>query len=182
MIRGEHSVTRTADQDDALALKRLYASGRPRSALLDRKREFLVPTVDEIRELLAKKDLQQGAFYAVEDMAGDVRGFCSLRGAHPEVAYAELVLLLIDEADYATPLADEVYAYLRRRAFDHMQLNKLIAQCLECERGYRDLLIRHGFESAGIQRDVHYTGGRWYYLESFELFSRHRDAQGAAPV
>ena len=172
MITGEHAVIRTAVQDDAVALKRLYDPTHPRSAFLDRKRELLVPTIDELRQLLTRAEAKTGVFYTVEDRGGTIRGFAVLRGSTPEISSAELVVMLLDDADYATGLADEVCGFLLHRAFVQMGLNKMMAQCLDWERAYRDFLGARGFESDGVQRDVLFAQGRWYDLESLTLFRR----------
>lgn len=170
MIAAQHSFIRTADPDDAAALEGLYRHGIPRAALLDRRRELLLPNFDELRELLATKEAQSGIFYAVEDDTGCIRGFCSLRSALQEVSYAECVVLFAKDADYETPLAEDAFAFLTDRAFAKLRLNKLIAQCLDCETAYRAFLGARGFSSDGVQRDVLYTAGRWHALESLSLF------------
>ena len=173
MIVGQNGVIRTAEYDDAAGLKRLYVPGRPRAALLDRKRELPVATLDELAEMLSRKDVQQGAFYAVEDPRGALRGFCSLRGTHPEVSYADFIVMFFDDEDYAAPLAGDVFGFLIGRAFVQMKLNKVMAQCLESETACRDFLAGRGFESEGVQRDVLFTAGRWHDLETLSLFRSH---------
>ena len=171
MITGEHSVIRTAEQDDAAAMVRLYSPECPRAALLDRRRELLVPTTDEVRELLGRKDAQPAAFYAVEDVTGVVRGFCSIRGAQSEVLYGDFVVMFFAPDDYDAPLAEEVFAFLSERAFAQKKLNKVMAQCLDSEDALRGFLVSRGFGSQGIQRDMFYSAGKWHGLETFCLFS-----------
>lgn len=170
MITGEHSVIRLAEPDDAYELKRLYDPQRPHSAMLDRRREIAQPSIDELREGLAKPEKRVGALYAIEDKEGVVRGFCSIRGASAELRYAEMVMPLFEDSDYATPLADEAFAFLHRGAFVERRLNKVVAHCLDSEGAYRALLVRHGFASDGIQRQVLWSRGRWHDLETLTLF------------
>lgn len=174
MITGEHSVIRMAEPDDAYELKRLYESERPRSALLDRRREIPQVTVDELREGLVRHERFGGVLYAIEDKEGGVRGFGTLRGVQVEMSYSEVNLTLFEDADYATPLADEAMAFLKRTAFDVKRLNKIISHCLDCEPGYRELLIRQGFKSNGVQREMMWSQGRWHNLETLTLFSDGR--------
>ena len=170
MITSGNSVIRTTEHDDAIALGRLYRPVRPRAALLDRRRELLVPTSDELRELLGHKEAQHGALYAIEDRCGALRGFCSLRGIQPEIAYADFVVLFLEDADYGAPIGEDVFGFLTDRAFVRLKLNKVVAQCLHVETAYRDFLIRHGFESEGVQRDVLFAQGRWHNQETLCLF------------
>jgi RimJ/RimL family protein N-acetyltransferase len=167
-----------AEADDAFELRRLYDSSKPRSAVLDRRREITYPTVDELREGLARPDKPGGPLYAIEDRTGSIHGFCALRGASPELAYGEIILPLFEEADYETPLADEALGYLCRMAFAEKRLNKVISHCLDDETGYRTLLARRGFESNGIQREVVWAGGRYRDLETLSLFSDKRAPAG----
>lgn len=176
MITCEHCIIRTAEQDDAAALRRLYDTTRPRSALLDRRREMLVPSVDELREVLNHKEAKRGVFYAVEDRTGVIRGFCTVRGIHPEAAYAEFVVMFHNDADYDLSLADEACSFLTDRAFRLMRLNKVTAQCLDCEAAYRDFLVRHGFRTDGVQRDVFFTLGHWFNMESLSLLQAEHEA------
>lgn len=169
MITGEHAVIRTTDADDAPFLQRLYAEEPPRSSLLDRKRELTPPTLDELRELLGRKDHTSPALLVVEDREGTVRGFCGLRLATPELAYAEAILMLFDDADYATPLALETLDYLCQNAFVEKRLNKVLAHCLVTECAWRAFLIERGFSCDGRQREVLYTGGQWHDMESYSL-------------
>ncbi|MBI5095768.1 MAG: GNAT family N-acetyltransferase [Candidatus Hydrogenedentes bacterium] len=169
MITGNHAVIRTTDSDDAPFLQRLYADWPPRSSLLDRKRELIVPTADELRELLGRKDNPATALLAVEDLTGTVRGFCGLRQAGPELAYGELLLMLFDELHYREPLALETFAYLCKNAFAEKRLNKLLAHCLDTEPEWRGFLTGRGFTCDGKQRDVFFTRGEWHDLESFSL-------------
>jgi RimJ/RimL family protein N-acetyltransferase len=106
----------------------------------------------------------------VEDLEGNIRGFCTLRGADQELAYGELVLMLFDEPDYDSPLADEVFEFLRKSAFQQKKLNKVVTYCLDGETAYRSLLIRKGFQSDGVQREIVFALGRWHNLESLSLF------------
>jgi len=98
-----------------------------------------------------------------------------MRGFTKETIHAEIALALVDDADYAAPLAQECIDFLRYSAFVEKKLAKVMAHCLDTELAYRQLLVRNGFESAGIQRDMVYARGRYYGLESLRLFGpNHR--------
>ena len=170
MITGQHATIRTADADDAVALKQYYDLPEPHAAQLDRKREVIVPTVDELQEVLVRKDKEIGPLYVIENPAGEVEGFCALRGITTERSLAEVSLMLLRDGLYASPLADEALAFLFDSAFSSKFLNKVVAHCLRGETGYRAALVRNGFESEGAQRDAVYTRGLWHDLESFRLF------------
>ncbi|MBI4559390.1 MAG: hypothetical protein HY706_17525 [Candidatus Hydrogenedentes bacterium] len=170
MITGEYSIIRTAESDDAFEMGRLYDPAYPRACLLDRKRELLVPTMDELRELLARKDKLAGQLQVIEDRAGNARGFCALRAAETELNYAEMVLMLFEESSYQSPLADEVFEYFSRVAFVHRKHNKLMAQCLDGESAYRAFLLGKEFRSDGVQREAFFSSGRWHNLESLTRF------------
>ena len=170
MISGIHTVIRSAEPDDAEAMWRLYDPKRPRSFLLGPTREVMIPTQDEMREMLGRRDVVQGSFFTIEDHAGVVRGCCVLRGAKMESEFAEIVVALDDDAAYETPLADEVIAYLEKVGFVDKKLNKLVAHCLSNETNYRAYLVRHGFVSDGVQRQMVFTKGQYFDLESLSLF------------
>jgi RimJ/RimL family protein N-acetyltransferase len=169
MITGDHAVIRSADADDAPFLQQLYTEGPPRSSLLDRKRELTPPTLDELRELLGRKDGPSAALLVVEDREGIVRGFCGLRSAGAELAYSEAILMLYDDADYSKPLALETFEYLCKNAFVEKRLNKVLAHCLATELAWRAFLLERGFSCDGRQREVLYSGGQWYDMESFSM-------------
>ena len=172
MITGEHVVIRTAEMDDAVGLKAAYDVPLPRSCLLDQRRELLTPTVDELRQTLGRQETGQSLLYTMEDREGRIRGFCSLRGVNQEVSYTELVVVFIDEADYGSALADEAFEFLSWRAFVEMGLNKIAAHALDDEAAVRAFLLRHGFTSDGVQRQVIYAGGQWHDLEALSLFAK----------
>lgn len=169
MIKAQHCIIRSADPDDASALKAVYDDQQLRSALLDQKREFNSPTLDELREVMSKKEMGKAIFYTVEDLDGRIRGFCSLRGFNPEVQFGEIVVIFECRQIYATPLAAEVLDFLFRLSFQRMRIHKVLAHCLDCEHEYREFLIKNGFESAGVQRDVLFARGRWFNLEALTL-------------
>lgn len=171
MITGTYTVIRSAEPDDAAAMWRLYDPRRPRSFLLGPTREVMIPTLDEMREMLGRRDVIQGSFFTIEDLAGEIRGCCVLRGAKMESEFAEIVVALDDDTAYDTPLADEVIAYIQKLGFVDKKLNKLVAHCLSNETHYRAYLLRHGFSSDGVQREMVYTQGRYFDLESLSLFS-----------
>ncbi len=168
MITLEHAVIRTADPDDAWAIRELH-DREPRAAYLNRKREILLPTTDDLREMLRKKDTAVGLL-AVEDRAGKILGLCALRGGQQETAHGEFLFLFGGDG-YTRPEAAEALRYLCRHAFREKRMHKVMAQCLENEKDFRDLLIRHGFQSNGVQREVLYSQGRWYNIESLTLFA-----------
>ncbi len=170
MIRGKYSAIRSAEADDAAVLKTFYDPSRPRSCLLDMRRELLLPSLDELREVLGQKEQGKPIFYAVENLTGEVRGFCSMRGQSLESTYGEFVVVL-DDADLDTPLAVEVFQFLANQAFVRMRFNKILTHCLDSEQEYRAYLLRHGFKSDGVQRDVTFMLGRWHNLEAFSLFA-----------
>lgn len=166
MITGEHTHIRGTELDDVPALSVLYRAGSLRAGLLDSKREPVLPTRDELRELLSRKEIAEGGYYTVEDRSGTIQGFCSLRGMNTEARYAEFCLVLIDPGVYASPIASEAAAFLFDRAFTRGGLRKVVAYCLEGEAELAAFLRGQGFESAGFQRDVVYAGGRWLALEA----------------
>ena len=170
MITGEHAVIRSAEPDDAFALWRLYDPAHPRSFLLGPGREIMIPTIDELREMLGRRDIVQGAFFAVEDKTGEVCGCCVLRGGKTESEYAEVVIVFGDDTYYASPIAEEVFQFVLRTALIEKKLNKLQAHCLSTEQPYRAFLDKRGFTSDGVQRDMVYTKGRYFDLESLTLF------------
>lgn len=170
MITASHAVIRTTDPDDAYQLIRLYDPSRPRATFLDRIREPVLPTLDELREGLARKDKEAGALYAVEQKQGEIRGLCGIRGIQDEARYAELIIVLLSDEDYESALAEDVFAFLIKKAFDENKLNKVTAHCLDTEGALRRLLISKGFASNGFQRQVLYSQGKWHDLETLTLF------------
>jgi hypothetical protein len=171
MITGRHSVIRTAGREDASALRRYYSLGHPVAALLDQRYEFIMPTEDELAEVLSGPGLGRlGGMNVVEDGAGAVRGFCAIRNTPNEPYMGQLVLILEALNDYGSPLAVETVDYLREEAFARKRLRKLMVYLLDDERELRALVLRHGFESDGVQREVLYSAGRWYGLETLTLF------------
>ncbi len=172
MITGDHSRIRLAEADDAPFLYRCYQADSPRAALLDKKREPIHPTTDELRALLSKQEAHTGAFYAVEDTEGRVRGMCSIRGANAEAAFGEASVWFLESADFDTPLANEAARFLAKRAFTWMRLNKLIVYCFVDEEDVRDLLLRNGFASNGVHREACFTRGRYHDLETFSRFAQ----------
>jgi len=181
MIRGQHTIIRAAESDDAATLRQVYDIEHPRSCVLDHRRELVVPTLDELREAMNQKEMGRSAFSAVEDLTGVIRGFCSLRGLSPELAYSEYIVIFLDESDYAGPIADEVHDHLCKLAFQRMRLNKVITHCLDCEPAYRQYLLAHGFDSNGRQRDVVFTQGRYHDLEALSLFGSATACAAAKP-
>lgn len=172
MITGAHTVIRTAEPDDAGALKRLYDPAVPKCSLLDPHREPIFPTFDELREVMSKTEMGQPFLHAVEDLTGAIRGFCSLRALALDVRYGEIVMLFHDEADYAGPVGEEVFDFLAKRAFRQFHLNKVMAHVLDSERAFAEALMRYGFASNGVQREAVYTLGRWLGIETFTLRAR----------
>jgi RimJ/RimL family protein N-acetyltransferase len=166
MIASEHTLIRTADPDDADFLLEVYRTGRPKAALLDPRREPVLPNRDELAEMLGSKDAGRNQFFAVEDRAGCVRGFCGLRGVSIEAVFSEIMVLLIDEADHAGPIGRETVQFLLDRAFGRMHLDKVLGTCLDSEPELRALLAGSGFVSEGIQRQVLYSGGDWHDIET----------------
>ncbi len=174
MITYEHCSIRSAEADDAVALKRFYQHGAPlRAALLDQRREPIVPGIDELREVLGRREgADKTAFYIIEDRIGCVCGCCVVRGVNLEILYAEFALLLYDDAAYQAPVATEAFCFAVDRAFGRLNLNKMVSQCMDGEKAYRDFLLRHGFRSEGVQRETVFAGGRSHDLESFSLLRR----------
>ncbi|GMW02697.1 MAG: hypothetical protein AMXMBFR84_38330 [Candidatus Hydrogenedentota bacterium] len=169
MIALEHGIIRSSEPDDAYALWQLYDMSSPRSFLIGPSREIYIPTLDELREMLGRKDFLSGVFFVVENLQGDIRGCFVMRSAKMESAFAEMMLAMADESDYGQPLADEVFGFIAYGTFVEKKLNKIQTSCLTTEELYRAFLVRHGFVCDGIQRDMIYTHGRYYDLESHSL-------------
>lgn len=173
MITTEHCVLRTAEPDDAPDMFRLYDTGKPRGCLLGSKREVIAPTVDELREILRPGEGRPQVFYAVEDRDGVIRGYGGLRTGGPEDNhYGELIVVMHEDDDLATPTALEAWEWLRHRAFRSLLWRKGVANILSCETAQREWLIERGFESCGVQREVVFTGGRWLDAETLVIFNR----------
>lgn len=171
MIVGEYTRIRTAEPDDVYAMRRLYRPVVPRACFLDRRRELTPPTIDELREMLQRKDVQTGLLYTVEDVEGTIRGFGALRGAGPEVAFGEVALMFPTHEDYETPEAAEFLRFLCDQAFMRNRYNKVVAHTLDNERTLNALLRAFGFTSDGVQRQVLFAQGRWFNLESLSIHS-----------
>lgn len=169
MIRGEHTYIRGTEHDDVEALYGLYMQRRPRAGMLDARREPLLPSREDLRELLTRKEIVDGGFYTVEDTTGAIAGFCTMRGHNLEARFAEYSLQMLDPEGYASPKAREAHAFLLERAFTHLALRKVVAHALTDEAALRAFLAGAGFESAGVQRDVLYARGRWHDLETLVL-------------
>lgn len=175
MIRGEHSVLRTALIDDAEAFSRLFSAGSPRAPLLDQRQEWLVPTLHELRHALSgvRQETYSG-LNVVENLEGDPVGFCVLRRGKSDPLFSQMSVMLFDASMYTTELANEVGARLIEDGFGRNLGHKLMAQCLCREPEYRAYLAGLGFESDGVQREVLYANGRWHDMESLSLFARSR--------
>ena len=178
MIKTAHAAIRTAEPDDAAFLLAFYDQWRPRAALLDGRREPMMPTLSDLRELLGRKEAVQGQFFAVEDLAGEVRGFCSLRGMNPEASFGELTLLL-EDATYATPLADEAFGFIQKRAFVNLHLQRVLAHALAEEAAWRAFLVRQGFFAAGAFREAFFGGGRYHDIVVYSLIAPEPPALAA---
>jgi len=171
VITGSHTFIRGTELDDVAALSELYGVGILRAGLLDARREPILPTRDELRELLSRKEIAEGGYYTIEDRAGQILGFCSLRGLNAEARYAEFNLVFLDPNDFSSPAAAEAAAFLYDRAFTRLGLRKVVAYCLEHEAELAAFLRAQGFESAGVQRDAVFAGGRWHAQEALVRMS-----------
>ena len=182
MITSKHAQIRATEPDDAPALFALYDVRRPRAALLDQRREPLMPTLAELREMLGMKETVNNVFFTVEDRTGAIRGFCLLRGMNQETGFGEMSLLFHEAAILAQPLAEEALTFACTRGFERMRMNKMVSNCLDGETELRDFLLRHGFISDGVQRGVLFSQGRWHNLESLSLYRDVWTASRAAPM
>ncbi len=169
MIVGTHTKIRFSEPGDAGFYRDLYLQNGPRAALLDARREFGLPTRQEIRELLKKSESARAFLFTVEDTEGRLRGWCGLRALNVEAAYCELFLVLASEEDYSGPLADETMGVLLHRGFRQLGLNKILATALDSEGPLNACLVRHGFRSCGVQREVLYSGGAWQGMDTLVL-------------
>ncbi len=179
MIIGTHARIRTAEPDDAFAMRRLYRPMAPRACFLDRKRELTPATTDELREMLQRKEVQAGLLYTVEDAEGAIRGFAALRAAGAEISFGEVALMFHAESEYQGPLIEETLRFLCDQAFMRNRLNKVVAHALDNELALKRLLQSFGFASDGVQREMLYTQGRWFSMESFSLYSQSYMKPGA---
>ena len=169
MITVKHGCIRFSEADDALFLRDLYLNAPKRAALLDTRREPVMPTAQEVRELLARKDAAHGLMYTVEDTTGTLKGWCSLRGVNYEAGYGELMFLFASEEDYEGALADETLEYLLHRAFMQFNLYKVLVLCLDTEQALIQYLERKEFSRAGAQRQALFSGGTWHDLHIYTL-------------
>lgn len=172
MITGHYSCIRTTELDDVPALQRLYERPLPSAALMDRRREPIQPTRDELREILRREDAHAPSLYTLEDPEGEIRGFCMFREGTQDLAAAQAMILFLDDATYDTPFADEVFDHFSREAFVRKRLNKMVAHCATYEEALRRFLVRRGFVSDGVQRDAFFGGGRYHGIENLSLFRR----------
>ncbi len=169
MITGAYTTVRFSEPEDACFYRDLYLAGGPRAALLDARRECGLPTLREIQDLLQKSEAARAFLFTVEDLEGNLRGWCGLRALNIEAAFCELFLVFAATPDYSGPLADETLGVLLQRAFKQLGLCKVLATCLDCEGALHACLLRHGFHSCGVQRDVLYSKGAWHGMDTLVL-------------
>jgi RimJ/RimL family protein N-acetyltransferase len=172
MITGQHSCIRTSEPDDVAVLHCLYVRPLASASLMDRRREPIQPTRDELRELIRRDDAHAPSLYTVEDRKGEIKGFCMFRTGNQDLASAQAVVLFLDDGEYESPMADEVFDHFAREAFVRKRLNKMVAHCAAYEEALRRFLLRKDFVSDGVQRDVFFGGGRYHGIESLSLFRR----------
>jgi RimJ/RimL family protein N-acetyltransferase len=170
MIECGHVIIRSAEYDDAESLWGLYTPGLPRTFQLGPNLELRHPTIDELRMLLEDPEQKLGDFFVVEDLEGNVLGCAVMRSATGDSPYAEALFAFFDEANYGGPAADETFEFVKRQAFAIKKRLKLVAHCLDTEPAYRAFLVRHGYQSDGVQRGVIYARGQYHDLESLSLF------------
>lgn len=169
MIVSEKSLLRFSEPEDAIFYKTLYVEGGPKAALLDARREFAQPSLAEIQEILRKSEAARALLFTVEDREGRLRGWCGLRALSMEARYCELFLVFASEEDYAGRVAQEALAALLDRAFSQLNLDKVIATCLDVEEALHACLLQAGFLSCGVQREVLFSGGVWRGLDTLVL-------------
>lgn len=169
MKLSSHTSIRYCEPDDSAFVWGLYYDGIPRASLLDGRRERMLPMRAEILEILQKSEAARAMLFSVEDGTGRLCGWGGLRGLNPDARFAELFLVFADEGLYGSPCAEEALDYLFQRAFHQTRLSRLLATCLSTEEAWRACLLKQGFASCGIQRDVLFTGGCWRDLETLEL-------------
>ena len=157
VIFGEHCCIRAAEPDDAPALKRVYHPGKPRAATLDRRREPILPTTDELRELLGNKDVKLlGEYYAVEDATGEIRGFCCLRAGRQDVFFGEMLLMFIEDADLGTGMAGDLCVPGTRLLWNAAWESS----CLDTKRTCVSFLFNRDFKATGWRAVS--MPGRWF--------------------
>lgn len=176
MIAGKVSVIRTAERDDAPAFGRLFNPGLPLASLMDQKREYIIPTTEELREVLGGVKSMGGVVNAIEDLGGEIRGFCTVRSAPGDMPFGQFALMMLDEEDYLRPIMDDIMQYLVTEAFQRRGHHKAMVYRLDYETKIRQLYVARGFESDGFQRDILYAGGRWFDLETLTLVNPDRYA------
>ena len=110
-----------------------------------------------------------------------VLGFCALRAATDDLFPGRFDMMFFSEDDFPSPLAEEAVRFLLEEAFLRKGLKRIVSQCLNSEVALRALLVRHGFTSNGIQREVLYSGGRWFSVESLSLALSDATARLTAP-
>ncbi|NLN94520.1 MAG: GNAT family N-acetyltransferase [Candidatus Hydrogenedens sp.] len=169
MKLSSHTTIRYCEPDDTAFVRALYYDGIPRASLLDGRRERMLPRRAEILEILQKSEAARAMLFSIEDETGSLCGWGGLRGLNPDARFAELFLIFAHEDHYASPYAAEALEYLLKRAFYQTRLTRLLASCLHTETAWRACLVRKGFVSCGIQRDVLFAGGCWRDLETLEL-------------
>ena len=166
VIEQTDTYIRTTDPDDATTLVQLYAWSDVRCALLDQKREPMMPTVDELREILASPEAAKGAFHTLEDGTGQIRGFCCLRGLSQDTSFCEVSILPLSEANLELPCIDAGMKFILKRAFAHHGLQKVMTHVLDKETRVRAFYLEHGFSSAGTQREALYANGKYHDIEA----------------
>ncbi len=169
MLKSAHGFIRATDEDDSPWFYRLYHQGAPRFALLDLKREPLMPTLLEVRETLGSKEAARSQSFTLEDPTGEIAGFLALRGLNQETGFCEVTPLLLDEAHTDTPLVHWAMDYALERAFNVMRLRKVTAHALCRETHLTAFLHARGFACDGVQREVLFSGGRWLNVAFYSL-------------
>ena len=166
MISNPHSYIRSTDPDDAPHLARIYHADTLCCALLDQHREPMLPTVDELREVLASPEAAKGAFHTIEDNLGQIRGFVCLRGLSQDASFCEVSVLPLPDITLELPCFPEAIQFVLERAFVHHGLNKVLAHVLDTESSMRAFYNHHGFQSAGLQRQVLFAQGKYHDIET----------------
>lgn len=169
MKLSSHTTIRFCEPDDSAFVWDLYYDGTPRAALLDGRRECMMPLRGEILEILQKSEAARAMLFTIEDEEGRLCGWGGLRGLNPDARFAELFLIFSDESQYASSCGEEALDYLLDRAFAQTQLSRLLATCLNTEKAWRTGLEKKGFTSCGVQREIVFARGDWKDLETMEL-------------
>lgn len=113
--------------------------------------------------------------FAIKSLDGEYLGNIELSDMEVRVGRAEVGIIIGEQSSWGRGIGTDAVHTLCKFAFEELRLHRLEARVLDHNERAQRIFTKVGFKAEGVERQSHYSEGKWWDVKLLGLLSHELD-------